>query len=304
MKILITCQHWVVASGRYAYDALKRLGHDVRSVGPAMGNEIWGMAVDEKYVWVPNVPEKEWTPDLVIHMDGNWTPAARFGDMLHVLYGVDNHVRDYRAGDYDHLFLAHGNGFRIGEANVTWLPCGYDPAWFDGGPKLADRPMDIAMIGVMYNERAELVYAIHAHAPGLRFDYGMGQLYDDYAAAYRKAKISLVRSAGQDVAIRVWETAAMGCLLVLDWCHDLEALGLEDGKNCLVYRQPEEAAQRIRWAMANPEQSIKIAKAGQAWAKPGTWDARLQVILDWAAGQDKPKKAEKVTAKVESGEDE
>ena len=300
MKILITCTHYAVSSGRYAYDALKRLGHDVRSAGPAMGTEIWGMAVDEQYAWMPDVPEKDWTPDLTIHMDGNWKPDKQYGG-LNVVYGVDNHVRDYRGVNYDHLFLAHGTGFRIGDENATWLPCGYDPVWFDGGPKLTERPMDVALVGVMYNTRAELLYALRIHAPGVSISYGTGAIYREYADAYRNAKISLVRSAGQDVAIRVWETAAMGCLLVMDWCHDCEALGLEHEKNCLIYHTPEEAALRVNWVMANPDEAVKIAKAGQAWAKPSTWDARLQVIVDWAEAQNKPKRASK-PRKVESGE--
>ena len=289
MKILITCDHFAVASGRYAYDALKRMGHDVKSQGLSHGNLIWGKEIDPQYAWVPDVPEADWKPDLVIHMDPNRKPI-RVGNALHVVYGVDNHVRDYWPDfGWDHLFLVHKFGNRIGEENVTWLPCGYDPVYFDGGPKLESRTLDAAMIAYMYDNRASSIYALRHHLPQLTIAYDTGPVYDEFAAIYRNAKISLVRSFGKDVAIRVWETAAMGCLLIMDWCHDAEELGLEHGKNCLVYQTDEELVQRVKWVMMNPDDAQKIANAGKRWARPHTWDARLQVIVDWAAGQGKRK---------------
>jgi hypothetical protein len=281
MKILITCNHFAVASGRYAYNALKRLGHDVKSQGMCYEDKIWHIKVDPKYIWVPDAPEADWQPDLVIHMDGNAAPV-RVGDALHVVYGVDNHVRDYWPDfDWDHLFLVHNFGFRMGEDDATWLPCGYDPVWFAPGPPLVERRWDAAMVGYDYPQRAQLRYALLSAVPGLSMQYGLA-LYEDYAAAYQHAKISLVRSFGGDVAIRVWETAAMGALLIMDETHDAEALGLEHGVNCLVYRDDAECAQRVKWALTNLDEAQAIASAGQAWAVPDTWDARVQVIVDWA----------------------
>ena len=54
MNILIVCIHYPVASGRYLLEAFKRLGHDARSVGPMTGTAIWGMEIDERYVWHPD----------------------------------------------------------------------------------------------------------------------------------------------------------------------------------------------------------------------------------------------------------
>ena len=39
--------------------------------------------------------------------------------------------------------------------------------------------------------------------PNVRIAYGTGEVYDQYAARYHAAKVSLVRSAAQDVAQRV-----------------------------------------------------------------------------------------------------
>ncbi len=287
MRILIRATHYPVASGRYMMHALKRLGHDVHTEGPSTGNQIWGMTVEERYIWTPDAPGKGWTPELVLHMDAHLEPVAVPDGALHVVYGVDNHVRDYRFDEtspypFDHLFLAHGNGYRIGEDNVTWLPCGYDPQLFQPGPMLADRQFDAAMVGVDYGPRAELRYVLISGVPHFRMVYGTGALFEQYAGAYQSARLSIVRSAKDDVAQRVWETAAMGCVVVMDRVHDAAALGLVDGENCLMYSNPAECAVQVGWALSHPDAAQRIADAGREWAQPGTWDERAQMIIDWA----------------------
>jgi hypothetical protein len=293
MNVLILANLFAVASGRYVYDALKRLGHDARSVGPEMGAQIWGIEVDPQFIWTPDPPPDGWKPDLMLVMDSAIDAQKKDTRAPLVVYGVDNHVRDYRGVvGADHLFLAHGHGARIGEPNVTWLPCGYDPTLCVPGPAWATRPMDGALLGVIYPQRGELLYSLFAHVPGFKAVYGAG-VYDEYRDAYHSAKLSLVRSAHQDVAQRVWETAAMGCLVLMDDSPDCAPLGLVDNENCLIYRSVMEACEKARWALEHPEDAARIAAAGQAWAQPGTWDARAQVILDWVAGQEKPLTARK-----------
>lgn len=293
MNVLIVAIHYPVCSARYAADALARLGHEVRTVGPCTGNELWGLTVDAAYTWEPAPPEDGWAPDLVLTMDSAIAATGVPEGVPHVVYGVDNHVRDYRHGAFDHLFLAHGGGLRMGEPDVTWLPCGYDPVAFTPGKPWAERSYDAALIGVLYGPRAEWLYGL-LEGTRARIAYGTGVIYDGYAAVYQDARISLVRSAAQDVAQRVWETAAMGCLVVMDWCPDAAALGLVDGENCLIYTAPQEAVDRVRWALAHPDEAEAIAAAGQAWAAPGTWDARLQVIVEWAQARS-GQQAEKAT---------
>ena len=91
MRILIAAIHYPVASGRYIARALKRMGHDVKTVGPNMGNKVWGILVPMRHVWIPDAsnPDNdgfvhgvggyldyvawealgEWKPDLVITAD-------------------------------------------------------------------------------------------------------------------------------------------------------------------------------------------------------------------------------------------
>jgi len=282
-------------------DALLRAGHEVKTQGPSMGNVVWGQTLDERYIWTPNPPSKKWKPDIVVHMDGNWAPAEREYDCPHIVYGVDNHVRDYATfpngaerSDWDYVFYAHRMGWHVNERAESWLPCAYDPQVFVPGPPLDERPHAAALIGVQYPARAELLYALYEAIPGVPILHGVGSVYDQYRDTYHSAKVSLVRSAAGDVAQRVFETAAMGCVVLMDACNDTDDLGLIHGENCLIYQNNREAAQLLQFALADPEEAQRIANAGVAWAKPHTWDARAAFIVDWYQHEYAPEQAQEV----------
>ena len=144
-RILITCIHYPIASGRYIQRAFKRLGHDVRTLGNSTGSEIWGMTVDEKHTWQASAFGQDFTPDLWIHADSAYAPDVTERDYKVVLWGVDNHVRDYAGRDYDQMFLAHSWGARMNEPSAHWLPAGYDPEMHTN--LNIERDIDVALIG-------------------------------------------------------------------------------------------------------------------------------------------------------------
>lgn len=289
-RVLVAAIHYPIASGRYIARALRRLGHDVRTVGPATGRSVWGMELPEGTEWVPDyewsgyLELREWTPDLIITADSAFSVQGPKGTP-HVVYGVDNHVRDYRHAEFDHLFLAHSNGHRIGEPNVTHLPCAYDPEMH---VKLTDwdrRPQHAAMIGVMYEDRARIVNGMGE--AGLRVLAGTGAILDAYTHYYNQALISVCKSIKDDLAQRVFETAAMGCLILSDTVPDMARLGLEEGVHYVGYNTPDEAVERAleivhEW---EPARVPAMIDASRAWVKPHTWDARVQTILDMVFGE-------------------
>ena len=62
MKILILAVHYEVTGARYIADAFTRLGHDVIRTGPeARLKDAWGVDVQEKYIWKPDVISDDWT---------------------------------------------------------------------------------------------------------------------------------------------------------------------------------------------------------------------------------------------------
>jgi len=290
MKVLIAAIHYPIASGRYIARALRRLGHEVRTTGPCTGDEIWGGTVMERYIWQPRLPEKDWKPDLVITADSAYTIETDY-KCPHVVYGVDNHVRDYDLGrKFDHLFLAHRTGPTLPTVNkagkpkrgITWLPCGYDPEWHINTVPWDNRPVHVAMVGVRYSKRHEYLLAL----ADARFSVnaGLGALMEDYARVYNYARVSLCLSFNGDVAQRIFETAAMGCVILSDRCTDFPLLGFRPGVHYLPVESPEHAVEQMTRVINYPQDGRRIAQQAQAWVREHTWDNRVQVILDWLGG--------------------
>lgn len=289
-KMLILCNHHATASGRYIADAFKRLGHDVRTMGEPRGNQIWGMSIPDKYIWTPTYsvpgtpPRHFWEPDLVLQTDTEVDYAdSIFPNVRHAIYTVDNHVRYVKKlATWDKQFLAHHDGPAQSvctDCGDIWLPCAYDDAAFTPSPiPMHERAYDVAMIGVPYERRVKIITRM-AEA-GLKVYANTGLLYDEYRYAYHNARISLCVSACGDVAQRVFETAAMGCTILTDACADFDRLGFVGGVHGLIYGNDTEAVQGAKNLLAMPVYLDAIANAGQAWARPHTWMARAQTILD------------------------
>lgn len=287
MNILIMANHYAVASGRYAMAAFRALGHKVCTVGPEHGRNIWGLQVANAYTWEPSRPGAGWVPDFVLLMDSDpdlLDTAGKLFDCPVYVWGVDNHVRDYRRGYIKHYFLAH-RGVSVmpwavnvhGVCDMTHLPCAYGEGLHTPSriPYL-EREYDVCMIGVMYPQRWEMIHRLRN--AGVKVLAGTGLVYGDYVAAYHNSRIALNLSIAGDVAQRVFETAAMGNVVVSDKCADF-ALLKPDG--FWLIDDPATIEEEVKVILSDPAKAQEMIERSLAWVKPHTWDARAQVIIDW-----------------------
>lgn len=299
-NILVLANHYAVASARYMADAFQRLGCDVRHDGLPMGRNIWGLTIPPQYVWTPAPPEAGWMPDLILVMDSDTqvldtaaTYRTAYPGVPLAVYGVDGHVRDYRRPYIEKYFLAHRHASLMewNDADMTWLPCAYDPVHFTPSPvPLEHRKYDVALLGVMYPERLELVDALQK--AGLSVKWGTGLVYDGYKEAHHQARISLCHNIAGDLAQRVFESGAMRCAVVMKDCADIAnpdtnaALRLS---GFFRYWTLEEAVGIcVELIRENPGLCEKGANEMYASCTPHTWDARGKVILDWLYGTSEP----------------
>lgn len=306
MRILIAANHYPVASGRYMADAFRRLGHEVRTDGLAMGNNVWGITVDPKYIWTPTgtpTPPAQWA-DLVIVMDSDpavWELVKRNSfECPVVVYGVDNHVRSYEGDLFEHYFLAHYHGpahpVDPARTDHSWLPCASDPMFTPSPIAWSEREFDVCCVGVLYPRRLEVIDALKSS--GLKVFAATGLLYEEYRAAYWNARISLCVSAAGDVAQRIFETGRMGCAILTDPLLDFadettnKVLGIY-GR--MTYQNPAEAAVLARELLGSqPAFNIGVVTTQsqeplgkgaalqlQKACMPHVWDRRAEVILSW-----------------------
>lgn len=287
MKVHILANHYLVASGRYAARAFTRLGHTVSSEGPERGNAIWGLHIPGVAPWTN--AKADGAPDLVVVMDSDpaiLDASQRYSDVAPVVvWGVDNHVRDYGRPWIKRYYLAHRRVSLTAwdDTSMVQLPCAYDDAAFTPSPIPFDRrAYDVCMIGVMYPERWRLVQQLRA--AGLRVLAGTGLVYEAYRDAYHNSRVSLCISACGDVAQRIYETAAMGCAVVTDKCADFDIL-----KPVSFYaydypapRQLIPLAEQITAYLEHPHKARMNAELSQSWAAPHTWVSRAQALInDW-----------------------
>jgi hypothetical protein len=292
VNILIIANHYAVCSARYAADAFVRMGHSVRHVGQPMGRDIWGMQVPQEYVWTPDAQLmeydklREWSPslDLVITMDSDpavldWAGNASYFSAPNIVWGVDNHVREYRRPDFDHYFLAHKSvSVMDWGGDCTWLPCGYDGHWFTPSPiPWEQRQFDVCCIGYMYPQRWLLVEAMRD--AGLKVIAGCGMVYDQYRDLHHNSRVALVSSACGDLPIRLFEGAGMGCTVLHDPMKDLDDL---KPPRYPFFQTYQSVGQAVHLAFeASRYEDARTAERNIQWAQWNTWDIRAQVILDW-----------------------
>jgi hypothetical protein len=283
MRIALMSLHYVVGPPRFMAAALRRLGHDVRTIGPAMGAEIWGMKVDPRYIWNPDGGPQaywpDWRPDLLLVMDLSPYHHLFYHDVPHVIYVVDNHVRNVRQPGITHYFLGHKHGQMmpaVGQ-DVTWLPCAYDPTLCTPSPiAWAQRRFDVAMLGVAYAPRAQLVQKMMDQ--GIVVFAGTGILYEEFRNTYHNSRISLCLSLKGDVAMRIFETAALGCVVLSDPCLDYPDL---NPQGIVLFRTADEAIHSVRYLLAHPQEAEELIVRSSRWVAPHTWEARARHICDW-----------------------
>lgn len=279
MKILISCIHYPIASGRYIARALLRLGHDVKTIGPSTGDEIWGMRVNAKYIWQPDEMPQDWQPDLWIHADSAMIPPLVSNPI--VLWGVDNHVRDYQLRDWSMMFLAHSWGKRMDEPNAHWLPCAYDPMLHYN--KHEERDIDVAIVGVPYPERVEIVQKMSE--AGLKVAACTGLLFEEYNDLYNRAKIALVKSVCGDLPQRTFENMAQGCCVLSDWTPDLFKVNFEPFKDVWIYNGADDAVNAAQYLIESGDWR-DIAANAKDKLHGHTWGARAQQLINtWETSQ-------------------
>ena len=275
--VLILCVHYPVASGRYVVDALRRLGHTVYTDGPQAGGAMWGLHFPDRFHWTPEPAPRDEILDLVLVMDSDPhvldLSADYYGRAPIAVYGVDSHVRNYRRPWFKRYFLGH-----LHPTIMPWLPdmehlpCGYDPALFTPSPiAWSDRKYDVAVLGVMYPQRMQAVQDLQA--AGFKVAWGCGLIGADYRDAHHNSRVALCLPVKGDVAQRVFEGAAMDCLVATPWLRDFSAI---KPRGLFIINPRDQLADQIAEALTYGTRTHEARE----WVQRFTWDKHAAHILE------------------------
>lgn len=280
VKVLVSAIHYPVASGRYILEALRNIGVEAYSDGPSTGNVVWGTSYPRADPWLPDVPE-DFHPDLVIVADSDnliLDSSRQFKEHCPiVVYGVDNHVRYYRRPWIEHYYVGHyAPSIHKYAEDTTWLPCATSTSYKRSAIPWGERKFDVALVGMPYPHRVRAIEALQRE--NITVFAAVGLFADDFALAYHNARIALSISAKGDLAQRVFETAALGNVVLSDDVEDLKKIGrgpvftFSDERDMV-----EKAKSLLEMSTETAEDHIGHSVA---WASAHTWEERVKRILE------------------------
>jgi glycosyltransferase involved in cell wall biosynthesis len=228
--------------------------------------------------------------DLYLSVDDD--TEHRLPDALRprAYWAIDTHrdfpARFQRALACDFVFAAQRDGAErlraAGVSSASWLPLACDPEIHRRHE--VPKQFNVSFVGrTCPGPRDELLNLIRRNFP----NHFIGQAYfDEMARVYSASRIVFNRSIKNDVNMRVFEALACGSLLVT---NDLTDNGLEelfqDGVHAVMYREPHELVDKIRYYLAHEEEREKIAATGrtEALAKHA-YRHRLERMLERVVG--------------------
>lgn len=153
---------------------------------------------------------------------------------------------------------------------------------------VAEMPsIDLRIWGNSWNERSSSTRV-------RKFLAGAGVQGSSYVRIVSAARINLAIMMGRllrgvsqtdETTTRTYEIPACGGFMLHERTPELQTL-FEENKEVACFGSVEEAAEKIRYYLAHPEQRESIARAGHARCVPAySYDNRMIEILNWHARQ-------------------
>lgn len=282
MKLLTVALHHAIGTPRFVTDALLRLGHDVRHIGPTTNH--FGESEYPERIWQPDASDMQhtfpdWMPDLVMYLDsiGPYYHHQGYASVPHIWYYQDG-VMDNDMPGMAHYFHANGDSpTRARQPDrFTWLPCAYDPTLHTPSPiPFAEREYDLVHIGSQHPRRKRILQALVDY--GFKCDIRPFAFGEDYTRAYWNGRVAISENfANNSVVPRTFEGAIMGNVIVAQIIPDLLALNPQG----LIFVDDVEDEHQWIDAVNRALDSADAVNASRAWAQPHTWDARAHAIIE------------------------
>lgn len=171
---------------------------------------------------------------------------------------------------------------------TLWLPNAFPADLFtaDCFVEFEERQHQVGFCGSLIADRVQWLDSVDKltlHAPNLkgkvrRDIFVLGQNMIKVLSSYQ---ISLNKSIATDINYRFFESMAAGALLLTN--ADPPALTelFEPGKHLLTYTSTQDLADKIRWALGNPEQAKHIAATGRLETRLNhSYDNRAKTIIE------------------------
>jgi glycosyltransferase involved in cell wall biosynthesis len=286
-RILLSYVSYPATTARYLERALRR-GHDVLTVGPAIGDALiqaWNLQAMRERPAPHDIPcsetwdaeallaalPREWRPDVFLWVEsvhGHFPRNIRSLDCPTACYMIDSHLNlswhlDW-AAQFDYVFVAQkayvSDFQRAGCPHVSWLPLGCDLEIHGR----ADVPLqhEVAFVGSLGGDRSRRRELLERLSARVRVHVERSFL-QDMARTFSASRIVFNESVKDDLNMRVFEALASGSMLLTDAAP---GSGLDemfvDRRHLVVYRD-DEVAECAAYYLAHDDEREAIARAGR-----------------------------------------
>lgn len=197
-----------------------------------------------------------------------------------------------RAKQFDHVFVCHEAQIKdfirdgIDPAKIHYMPCAAEETCYRPYPIM--EKWDWAFIGFLHNEfRVDLIDRFIREFGlgdtgylGWRIPQFQGHcVLDDTAKKFSQSRILLNESVLQDMNMRTFEAMACKQMLLTEDVPPIHGL-FEDKKHLVLFKTIDEAVEKAKYYLANPEERKAIAEAGyQEVLAKHTYNHRAREIL-------------------------
>ena len=296
-KILLLYKAYPFAIASYFRKVLEaRPDVELTTCGEFFGQEIpWnnGMTIPRKYFNHVDFPipkgmnklswkilksklQKDF--DLILNVDAGFhladkpdIPYAVVATDPHVLQGWYDEVRPIA----DYFFNMQRYYMQDGDIHLPYACLSSEHYAMSN----VEKKYDAALIGLHYGNRDNLVRRLRES--GLNVYYDIGAIWKEYREINNSATVGLNWSSLYDINARTFEMMAMMQVPVINRLPHLDELGLHENQHYLGFSDVSEAVEKVKWALANPNQARAISLSAHNHVhKSHTYAHRVQQILD------------------------
>lgn len=305
MKMLLAYRHYPMSMAMYFKRAMKRLGHEVVTVGtysgddgsiPWPGSPKFPQYIDKPDIILPDsssyslkavlLSNPNLKPDIVWSFDAGFRLIGTNPYGKTVLYGTDPHALNYEPyyKEYDYFFSAQKVNL---PESAEWIPLAYDPAVHTCNNPIDEesRLIDVCFVGVMgtssdpsnpYHHRYNGLKMLESN--GCKVFAQTGLIFSECTFIYNKSKIAYNWSSSWDIPMRLFEGMAYGCAVLTNRLPFLHELGFVEDEDYVAFDSYEELAEKTKWLLQD-DNWITIAKNGMRWLEGQTYDLRVKQML-------------------------
>lgn len=207
-----------------------------------------------------------------------------------VYWCSDSHLgAEYRlekAKEFDIVFLSIKKDLKkfkehLGHDRVFWLPHAGEPTCYS--PYDVISKYDVSFIGHLpTEERIDALDRLFKEFPN--FYYGQ-KFFEEAARVYSMSKLAFNCSVSDEANMRSFEVPLTKTVLLTDYSSELEDLGFEDKKNCLMYSDFDEMIAKAKLVVSDEKERLKIANSGYNLVKSNhTYLHRARKIMEVVKG--------------------